>query len=184
MDEYLDEMKEEMTKPLKRLRTELARVRTGRASLAVLDNIRVEYYGSATPLNGVASLSVPEPRMIMVKPWDPTMLGAIEKAIGSSTLGITPQNDGKVIRLNFPELTGDRRRDLVRQIKDMGEQSKVSVRNVRRDYNELFKGEQKDGNITEDDLKRFLDTVQTSTNDHCAQVDDIVAKKETEILEI
>lgn len=184
MDEYLDEMKDEMTKPLKRLRIELARVRTGRASLAVLDNIRVEYYGSATPLNGVASLSVPEPRMIMVKPWDPTMLGAIEKAIGSSNLGITPQNDGKVIRLTFPELTGDRRRDLVRQVKDMGEQSKVAIRNVRREYNELFKGEQKDGSITEDDLKRLLDTVQTKTNEHCSQVDDIVAKKETEILEI
>ncbi len=184
MDEYLDEMKDEMLKPLKRLRTELARVRTGRASLAVLDNIRVEYYGSPTSLNGVASLSVPEPRLIMVKPWDPSMLGAIEKAIGSSNLGITPQNDGKVIRLGFPELTGDRRRDLVRQIKDMGEQSKVAVRNVRRDYNELFKSMQKDGDVTEDDLKRTLELVQSRTNDHCSQVDSIVSSKETEILEI
>ncbi len=184
MDEYLDEMKDEMQKPLKRLRTELARVRTGRASLAVLDNIRVEYYGSPTGLNGVASLSVPEPRLIMVKPWDPSMLGAIEKAIGSSNLGITPQNDGKVIRLAFPELTGDRRRELVRQIKDMGEQSKVAVRNVRRDYNELFKGMQKDGEVTEDDLKRALEVVQTLTNEHCSKVDSIVGSKETEILEI
>jgi ribosome recycling factor len=184
MDEYLDEMKDEMLKPLKRLRTELARVRTGRASLAVLDNIRVEYYGSPTNLNGVASLSVPEPRLIMVKPWDPSMLGAIEKAIGSSNIGITPQNDGKVIRLGFPELTGDRRVELVRQIKDMGEQSKVAVRNVRRDYNELFKSMQKDGDVTEDDLKRTLELVQTLTNDHCSKVDGIVGSKETEILEI
>lgn len=184
MDEYLDEMKDEMTKPLKRLRVELARVRTGRASLAVLDNIRVDYYGSPTALSGVASLSVPEPRLIMVKPWDQSMLGAIEKAIGSSNLGITPQNDGKVIRLGFPELTGDRRRDLVRQIKDMGEQSKVAVRNVRRDYNEVFRGMQKDGDVTEDALKRTLETVQTLTNEHCSQVDEIVSKKETEILEI
>ncbi len=184
MDEYLEELKEEMHKPLKRLRQDLARVRTGRASLAVLDNIRVDYYGSPTPLSGVASMSVPEPRLIMVKPWDITMLGAIEKAIGSSNLGITPQNDGKVIRLGFPELTGDRRRDLVRQIKEMGEQSKVAVRNVRRDYNEVFKGMQKDGDVTEDVLKRTLDVVQTMTNEHCAQVDDIVASKETEILEI
>ena len=184
MDEYLDEMNDEMAKPLKRLRQDLSRVRTGRASLAVLDNIRVEYYGSPTPLSGVASMSVPEPRMIMVKPWDPTMLGAIEKAIGSSTLGITPQNDGKVIRLNFPELTGDRRRDLVRQIKDMGEQSKVAIRNVRRDYNDLFRGAQKDGDMTEDSLKRTLDEVQSRTNDACAMVDTIVEKKEVEILEI
>jgi len=183
-DEYLEAMKEEMEKPIKRLRTELARVRTGRASLAVLDGIRVDYYGSPTALSGVASLSVPEPRMIIVKPWDGSMLGAIEKAIGASGLGINPQNDGKIIRLVFPELTGERRQELVRQIKDMGEQSKVSVRGTRREYNDLFKSSQKDGDITEDDLKRLLDTVQDETNRFCDQVDKIVATKEAEIQEI
>lgn len=183
-DEYLEAMTEEMDKPLKRLRTELARVRTGRASLAVLDGIRVDYYGSPTPLSGVASLSVPEPRMIIVKPWDQTMLPTIEKSIGASGLGINPQNDGKIIRLVFPELTGERRKDLVRQVKEMGEQSKVSVRSSRREYNDLFKSSQKDGDITEDDLKRLLDTVQESTNDYCNQIDKIVATKEAEILEI
>ena len=183
-DEYLEAMKEEMKKPLKRLRTELARVRTGRASLAVLDGIRVDYYGSPTALGGVASLSVPEPRMIIVKPWDQTMLSTIEKAIGASGLGINPQNDGKIIRLNFPELTGDRRQELVRQIKEMGEQCKVVVRAARREYNDLFKAAQKDGDLTEDGLKRVLDTVQEETNTYCSKVDDIVAMKEAEILEI
>ncbi len=183
-DEYLEAMKEEMEKPLKRLLQELARVRTGRASLAVLDGIRVEYYGSPTALSGVASLSVPEPRMIIVKPWDQTMLPALEKAIGASGLGINPQSDGKIIRLNFPELTGERRRDLVRQIKEMGEQSKVVVRAARREYNDLFKSSQKDGDLTEDDLKRVLDTVQEETNSYCAKVDAIVGKKEAEVLEI
>jgi ribosome recycling factor len=183
-DEYLEAMKEEMEKPLKRLLQELARVRTGRASLAVLDGIRVEYYGSPTALSGVASLSVPEPRMIIVKPWDQTMLPAIEKAIGASGLGINPQSDGKIIRLNFPELTGERRKDLVRQIKEMGEQSKVVVRAARREYNDLFKSSQKDGDLTEDDLKRVLDFVQEETNSYCAKVDAIVTKKEAEVLEI
>ncbi|MCO4771213.1 MAG: ribosome recycling factor [Deltaproteobacteria bacterium] len=183
-DEYLEAMNEEMEKPIKRLRVELARVRTGRASLAVLDGIKVDYYGSATPLSGVASLSVPEPRMIIVKPWDQTMLATIEKAIGASQLGINPQNDGKIIRLAFPELTGERRKDLVRQIKEMGEQSKVSVRGSRREYNELFKSSQKDGDLTEDDLKRLLDKVQAETNGHCSKIDSIVASKEAEILEI
>lgn len=183
-DEYLEAMKEEMEKPLKRLKNELARVRTGRASLAVLDGIRVDYYGSPTPLSGVASLSVPEPRLIMVKPWDQSMLGTIEKAIGASGLGINPMNDGKVIRLAFPELTGDRRKELVREVKDMAEQAKVVVRAARREYNDLFKNEQKDGNLTEDDLKRVMDTVQEHTNTYCDKVDTIVGKKEAEILEI
>lgn len=184
MDEYLNEMKEEMGKPIKRLRAELARVRTGRASLAVLDGIRVEYYGSPTALGGVASLSVPEPRMIMVKPWDGTMLATIEKAIGASGLGINPQSDGKVIRLVFPELTGERRDDLVRQIRDTAEQAKVVVRAARREYNDLFKSSQKDGDITEDALKKILDIVQDETNAFCARIDEVVQAKEAEIHEI
>ena len=184
MQEYLDEMKSDMDGPIRHLRSELSKVRTGRASLALLDDIRVEYYGAPTPLNGVATMAVPEPRMIIIKPWDPTTLPAIEKAIGSSSLGIHPNNDGKIIRLEFPELTGERRKDLTRQIADMGEHAKVAVRAVRREYNELFKGMQKDGDITEDDLKRVLDQVQSETNGGCARVDDLVKLKEVEILEV
>ena len=184
MDEYLDEMNDEMEKPVRRLSKELARVRTGRASLALLDDIRVDYYGSATALSGVASLSVPEPRMIIVKPWDATLLPIIEKAIGASRLGINPNNDGKIIRLVFPELTGDRRKDLSRQVSEMGEQAKVGIRGVRREYNDLFKGMQKDGDITEDDLKRTLDKVQKATDAFCAKADEVSARKEKEILEV
>ena len=184
MDEYLDEMNDEMEKPIKRLSKELAKVRTGRASLALLDDIRVDYYGSPTALNGIASMSVPEPRMIIVKPWDATLLPLIERAIGASRLGINPNNDGKIIRLVFPELTGERRKELSRQVSDMGEQSKVAIRGVRREYNELFKSMQKDGDITEDDLKRALDKVQKATDACCSKADDVSAKKEKEILEV
>jgi len=184
MDEYLEEVTAEMEKPVKHLRAELARVRTGRASLAVLDDIRIEYYGTPTPLNGVASLSVPEPRMIIVKPWDPSMLATIERVLASSDLGITPNNDGKIIRLVFPELTGDRRKDLCKQVAERGEGAKVGVRSVRRDYNDLFKTGQKDGDIGEDDLKRYLDNVQDETNRFCELIDEVVKNKEAEILEV
>ncbi len=184
MQEYLDEMSADMEKPIRHLRGELGKVRTGRASLALLDDIRVEYYGAPTPLNGVATLSVPEPRMIIIKPWDPSMLGEIEKAIGASSLGINPNNDGKIIRLAFPELTGDRRKELVRQVQQMGEQAKVGVRAVRRDYNDLFKGMQKDGEITEDELERMLKQVQNATDGGTSKVDEVVKHKEAEILEV
>lgn len=184
MDEYLDELRDEMGRAIKHLRGEMARVRTGRASLAILDGVRVDYYGSATPLNGVASLTVPEARMIIVKPWDTTLLSTIEKAITAANIGITPQNDGKILRLVFPELTGERRKDLARQIQQMGEQCKVSVRNKRREYNDLFRELQKEGEITEDDLKRTLDKVQDETNTYCGQADDVVKEKEKEVLEV
>ena len=184
MDEYIGEMKEEMDGPIRHLRSGLAKVRTGRASLALLDDIKIDYYGAPTPLSGVASLSVPEPRMIIVKPWDLSMLGELEKAIGSSGLGITPNNDGKIIRLNFPELTGERRKELSKQIAEMGEHAKVAVRSVRREYNDLFKGMQNEGDISEDDLKRILDRVQSETNDACSRVDEVVKHMETEILEV
>lgn len=184
MQEYIDEMKADMDKPIRHLRAELGKVRTGRASLALLDDITVEYYGSPTPLKGLASLSVPEPRMIIVKPYDPSTLPLIEKAIGASGLGINPNNDGKIIRLAFPELTGDRRTELVRQAEQMGEQAKVGVRSVRRDYNDLFKGLEKEGEVTEDALKRLLGQVQDETDKHCKHVDDVVSRKEAEILEV
>ena len=184
MQEYIDEMSADMEKPIRHLRGELGKVRTGRASLALLDDIKIEYYGSPTPLNGVATMSVPEPRMIIIKPWDASMLGEIEKAIGASSLGINPNNDGKFIRLNFPELTGDRRKELVREVQGMGEQAKVGVRGVRREYNDLFKGMQKDGDMTEDELAKMLDKVQSATNGATAKIDEVVKLKEAEILEV
>ena len=184
MDEYVNEMKEEMEGPIKHLKSGLGKVRTGRASLALLDDITIDYYGAPTPLSGVATLSVPEPRMIIVKPWDLSMLSELEKSIGSSGLGITPNNDGKIIRLTFPELTGERRKELTRQIAEMGEHAKVAIRNVRREYNDLFKGMQKDGDVSEDDCKRLLESVQSETNDACGRVDGVVKHKEAEILEI
>jgi len=184
MQEYLDEMTADMEKPIRHLHGELGRVRTGRASIALLDAIKIDYYGSPTPLNGVATLSVPEPRMIIIKPWDATMLGEIEKVIGASTLGIHPNNDGKMIRLNFPELTGDRRVELVRKVQAMAEQAKVGVRAVRKDYNDLFKGMQSDGDMTEDDLERVLDKVQDATNAATKKIDEVVKHKEAEILEV
>jgi len=184
MDEYLEAMNEEMEKPLRHLRSELSKVRTGRASLALLDDIKIDYYGAATALSGVASLSVPEPRMIIVKPWDATMLPLIEKAIGASRLGITPNNDGKIIRLVFPELTEDRRKDLSKQVGGMGEQAKVGVRAVRREYNDLFKGMEKEGEMTEDELQGVLKKVQTATDAQSKKLDEVVAAKEKEILEV
>jgi ribosome recycling factor len=184
MDKYIGEMKDEMGGPIRHLMTGLGKVRTGRASLALLDDIKIDYYGSPTPISGVASLSVPEPRMIIIKPWDASMLAELEKAIGSSGLGINPNNDGKIIRLMFPELTGERRKDLTKQIAEMGEHAKVAIRNVRREYNDLFRSLQKEGDISEDDCKRMVDNVQSETNDACGRVDGVVKKKEAEILEI
>ena len=184
MDEYLEDLDGEMGGPVKHLRADLAKKRTGRASLAVLDDIRVEYYGAPTSLSGVATLTVPEARMIIVKPWDPTMLPAIEKAISMSNIGITPNNDGKIIRLAFPELTGDRRKAMVREVEQSGEKAKVGIRGVRKDYNDLLKSSQKDGEISEDDLKRGLDLIQKATSSHCSMVDDVVKSKAKEILEV
>jgi ribosome recycling factor len=184
MDEYIEDLGDEMGKPVRHLRSELAKKRTGRASLAVLDDVRIDYYGAPTPLTGVATLTVPEARMIIVKPWDPTMLAAIEKAISMSNIGITPNNDGKIIRLAFPELTGDRRKSMVREVEQSGETAKVRIRGVRRDYNDLLKGAEKDGDISEDDLKRGLDTVQKTTDSFCSKVDEVVKAKAKEILEV
>ncbi len=184
MDEYIEDLGDEMDKPVRHLRSELAKKRTGRASLAVLDDIRIDYYGAPTALQGVATLTVPEARMIIVKPWDPTMLPAIEKAISMSNIGITPNNDGKIIRLAFPELTGDRRKSMVREVEQAGEKCKVSIRGVRKDYNDLLKSAQKDGEISEDDLKRGLEMIQKSTDAHCTKVDDVVKAKAKEILEV
>lgn len=184
MQEYLDECISEMKAGVTALQRDLGRVRTGRASLALLDGIRVDYYGTQSPMKQVAKLSVPEPRLIVVVPWDKTMLSAIEKAIQASDLGLNPVNDGKVIRLPIPELTGERRRELVRQVARMGEDAKVQIRRIRREYNDLFLGMTKDGEISEDDSKRGVAQVQENTDSYCKAVDDVVKSKEAEILEV
>ncbi len=184
MDEYMQECIADMDSGVVALTRDFGRVRTGRASLSLLDGIRVDYYGSASPLNQVAKLSVPEPRLIIVVPWDKTMLGPIEKAIQASDLGLNPINDGKVIRIPIPELTGERRTELVRQIRGMGEDAKIQVRRIRRDFNDLFVGMSKDGDISEDESKRLVGQVQEQTDQHCTLIDEAVKKKEIEVMEV
>jgi ribosome recycling factor len=183
IDTVYDETREGMEKTIAALEKELTRVRTGRASLSLLDGIRVDYYGTLTPLNQMASLAVPESRLITIQPWDATMVKEIEKEIQKSDLGITPSNDGKLIRLSIPPLTEDRRKQLVKVVHKMCEDHKVAVRNVRRDSNELLKGLKKDGEIAEDDAFKAQDQVQKITDEYVKRIDDIYNEKEKEILE-
>ncbi|NVJ25921.1 MULTISPECIES: ribosome recycling factor [Myxococcus] len=178
------ELKGRIDKSLEDLKRELTKVRTGRASTAILDNIRVDYYGTPTPLSGVASVSAPEPRLIIIKPWEKTVLKEIEKALREANLGINPMNDGEMIRLPFPPLTEERRKDIAKQVKTKGEDHKVAIRNIRRDANEALKVQLKDKKITEDDHKRISEKVQKETDGGVAQVDDIIKKKEKEVMEV
>ena len=177
----LDDCEESMKKAIEHLKRELTRIRTGRANLAVLDGVRVEYYGSFTPLNQVAALTVADPRLITVKPWDKSLLTAIEKAIVGSDIGLTPNNDGELIRLPIPPLTVERRKDLVKQVGKHVEETKVKVRTIRRDSNDLLK--EVDG-LSEDDVKRARDLVQTKTDAWVKRVDEAGAVKEKEIMEV
>lgn len=179
-----EELKENMDKAIAVLEKSLSKVRTGRASLALLDGIRVEYYGTQTPLNQVASLSVPESRLIVISPWDNSVLGAIEKAIQKSDLGLMPINDGKLIRLAIPPLTEERRKELVKVVRKMAEECKVKQRNARRDANEQLKDLKKDGEISEDDLYAFQEEVQKITDRYIEKTDAILAAKEKEVMEI
>lgn len=173
-----------MEKAIAVLQSDLAAIRAGRANPAILDKVTVEYYGVPTPVQQVGTIAVPEPRTITIQPWDSSILGDIEKAILKSDIGITPNNDGKTIRLNFPPLTEERRKELVKGISKRGEECKVAVRNVRRDALEGFKKQKKDGEITEDDLKNLETQIQKLTDKFVAQVDSIVSAKEKEILEV
>lgn len=159
-------------------------MRTGRASTSILDGIRVDYYGTPTPLSGVANLNSPEPRLITIKPWDKGTLKDIEKAIREANIGLNPMNDGELIRLPFPPLTEERRRDIAKQVKSKGEEHKVAIRNVRREANEMLKDLLKDKSITEDDLKRATERVQKETDAGVLKVDEIIAKKEKEVMEV
>ncbi len=185
MDEKtVKEVEAKMEKTLSSLKADLNKVRTGRASLALFDDIRVDYYGTSTPLNQMATLSVPEPRLITIQPWDTSVIGEIEKAILKSELGVTPASDGKIIRISIPRLTEERRKELVKVVKKMAEGAKVAVRNIRREANEQLKGSEKDKKISQDQLRQWIDKVQVSTDKYIKRVDEALAAKEKEILEI
>ncbi len=184
MNENIKECTMKMEKTLSVLKDELHGIRTGRASVSLMDNVTLDYYGTPTPIGQMATVNTPEPRMITVAPWDITMLPEIEKAIRASSLGLNPGNDGKVIRVPVPALSEERRKDLARVIKKMGEDCKIALRNIRRDENEKVKQQKKDGDIPEDLEKRLLDEIQKITDEHVKSVDLIVQAKEDEIMEV
>lgn len=183
IDEIYGETKTSMQKAVDALQKELDRVRTGRASLTLLDGIRVDYYGTLTPLNQMASLAVPESRLITIQPWDATAIKEIEKAILKSDLGLTPASDGKLIRIAIPPLTEERRKELVKVVHKACEEHKVGVRNVRRDSNEMIKGLKKEGDVAEDDAFKAQDEIQKITDTFIAKIDAVYKDKEKEILE-
>ena len=180
----IKEFKARMIKTAEVLSTQFDTVRAGRANAAVLDQIEVDYYGSPTPIRQIASISSPDPRTLLIQPWDGSTLKLIEKAILTSELGINPQNDGRVIRLVFPQLTEERRKELAKQVRKYGEEAKVAVRNIRRDAMDKFKKEQKKGEITEDDLKDLEKDMQKLTDDYTKEVDKLTSAKEKELFEI
>lgn len=173
-----------MDKALEHLDEEFASVRAGRANAKVLDRITVEYYGSETPLNGVATISTPDARTLIIQPWDTKLLKDIQKAIQTSDLGINPQNDGRIIRLVFPQLTEERRKELTKQVKKYGEESKVAIRNIRRDAMDTIKAMKKKSEITEDEQKVAEKDLQKVTDDYVKKVDEMAAKKEKELMEL
>ncbi|MGD8472457.1 MAG: ribosome recycling factor [Desulfobacterales bacterium] len=183
IDDIYQDTRESMSKSIESLNRELKRVRTGRASLSILDGIKVDYYGTLTPLNQMATLAVPESRLITIQPWDVSVIQDIEKAILKSDLGLTPANDGKILRISIPPLTEERRKELVKMVHKMCEDRKVSVRNARRDSNELLKSLKKDGDISEDEAFKAQDEVQKITDEHIKLIDECYTKKEKEILE-
>jgi len=184
IESMYQETKEGMKKAIDALKNELKKIRTGRASLSILDDIRVDYYGTPTLLNQMASLSTPESRLIVIQPWDASVIKDVEKAILKSDLGLTPSNDGKLIRITIPQLTEERRKQLVKVIYKKSEEHKVSVRNVRRDANDLLKSLKKDGEISEDEAFKAQDQVQKITDEYIKLIDDVCKEKEKEILEI
>jgi ribosome recycling factor len=182
--EIFKKTKDRMNKSIEALKKDLAGIRTGRASLSLLDSIRVDYYGSQVPLNQVATLNVPEPRTITIQPWEQRMIPVIEKAILESGLGLTPTNDGKIIRINIPPLTEERRKQLTKVVRKRAEEARISVRNIRRDANDELKKLEKQKQLSEDELKKRLDEVQKLTDEFIKQIDDILQKKEKEIMEV
>jgi ribosome recycling factor len=183
-DQIFQKLQDDMEKTISALDKSFSRVRTGRASVSLLDGIKVDYYGTPTPIAQVATLSVPESRLIVITPWDVTALGAIEKAIQKSDLGLVPSNDGKIIRLSIPPLTEERRKELVKVVKKMAEEAKIKLRNARRDANEELKDAKKSNKMAEDQVYTAQDEVQKSTDAGIQKVDKVLAAKEKEIMEI
>ena len=183
IESIYQETKESMGKSVEALKNELKRLRTGRASLAILDGIKVDYYGTLTPLNQMATLAVPESRLITLQPWDASVIKDIEKAILKSDLGLTPSSDGKIIRISIPQLTEDRRKELVKVVHKVCEEHKVSIRNFRRDSNDLMKSMKKEGEISEDVAFKAQDRIQKITDEHIKLIDECFTEKEKEILE-
>ena len=173
-----------MTKSLKALGDDFNSIRTGRASASLFDKIRVDYYGQKTPLNQVATISIPEARLVVIQPWDKSLLGEIEKAIQTSELSVNPNNDGKVIRINIPPLTEERRKEYAKVARNMAEQCRVAIRNIRREANEELKKQQKGSEISEDDEKRLGDEVQKLTDQYIEKINELLESKEQEILEV
>jgi ribosome recycling factor len=182
-EEILSEMRDKMENSLDALKKEFKRIRTGRASTALLDGIKVDCYETQMPLEQVASLSVPESRLITIKPWDQSIIGEIEKSILKSELGLNPMNDGKIIRISIPPLTEERRRELAKLAKKMAEETKISIRSHRREANELFKDLKNEKEISEDEMYKYQDQVQDITNDFTKKIDQVTAEKEKEIIE-
>ena len=184
IDELKSKTRAGMDKAVEALRRDLSKVRTGRASVTILDDVRVDYYGTPTPLNQLGTLAVPEPRLITIQPWEKKLIPEIERAILKADLGLNPNSDGIVIRLAFPALTEERRKEMVKQVKKMGEEGKIAVRNARRDANETLKKLLKDKEVSEDDEKHGEKEIQTLTDEFVARIDKLVADKEKELMEI
>lgn len=184
IEDIKSKLNESMTKAIKSLQTQFTRVRTGRANASILDGVNVDYYGTLTPIKQVGQISTPEARLLQIQPFDKTLISEIEKAIINSNLGVNPGNDGNLIRIQFPALTEETRKDLVRQIKKMGEDSKITIRNARRDQNEVIKKAEKDKDISEDELKKHLDEIQKVTDKYISEVDMHVNAKEKELMTV
>ena len=182
--EIINDMAEKMNKSLETFKQELTRIRTGRASLSLLDGIKVEAYGSVMPLNQVGTLTIPESRQIAIQPWDPQVMASIEKAILKSELGLTPVSDGKVIRINIPQLTEERRKELVKVVKKIAEEYRVAVRNHRRDAIDSFKKQKKNKEISEDEQFKLQDEAQKETDSYIAKIDEVALEKENEVMEV
>jgi len=183
-DEIKKKVKERMEKAIDALRKDLAGIRTGRASLSIFEGIMVDYYGTPTPINHLATMAIPESRLITIQPWEARMIQEIEKAIQKSDLGLNPTNDGKVIRVSIPPLTEERRRQIVKHLHKRGEEAKVAIRNIRRDANEEAKRLEKERHISEDDTERLVEEIQKVTDSYIRRVDEIVKHKEEEVMEV
>lgn len=182
--EIIDNAGQRMDKAIEKLRSNLSTIRTGRASVGLLDRIQIEYYGTPTPVNQLASISVPEARMLIVQPWDKSIIKDIEKSIQKSDLGLTTSNDGQIIRIPIPQLTEERRKELIKVVKSISEEARVAVRNIRRDANDHIRALEKNHEISKDELQHFESGVQKLTDSHIAAIDNIMTSKEKEVLEV